>query len=118
MDNILSWIFIDETSTPEEIRSILTPDEEAVASYKTVRDTATFTTKRLVVIDSQGITGRKKEIYSIPYSSILMWSTENAGTFDLDGEVTLWTRMGHIKIQLRRDIDVRHFETLLADAIL
>ena len=118
MDNILSWIFIDETSTPEEISSILTPDEEAVASYKTVRDTATFTTKRLVVIDSQGITGRKKEIYSIPYSSILMWSTENAGKFDFDSEVELWTKAGHIKISLKKGVDVRKFDTLLAKVVL
>ena len=43
MDNILSWIFIDETSTPEEIRSILTPDEEAVApKRKPVDDLLSF----------------------------------------------------------------------------
>ena len=35
-------------------------------------------TKRLIVRDAQGLTGKKVEIYSLPYSSINMWSSENA----------------------------------------
>ncbi len=32
-------------------------------------------------MDKQGLTGKKAEIYSTPYRSIDMWSTENAGGF-------------------------------------
>ncbi|MGB7472325.1 hypothetical protein [Trichococcus sp.] len=47
-----------------------------------------------------------------------MWSTENAGTFDLNAAVVLWTRAGHIKINLKKGIVIRKFDTLIASAIL
>jgi hypothetical protein len=50
----------------------LVPGEEAVVAYKTFRDSAIFANKRLIVKDAQGITGKKVEICSLPYSSIDM----------------------------------------------
>lgn len=47
-----------------------------------------------------------------------MWSTENAGTFDFNSEVELWTRAGHIKIQLKRGIDIRRFDRVIANVLL
>ena len=48
-----------------------------------------------------------------------MWSTENAGSFlDFNAEVELWTRAGHIKINLNKKIDIRKFDTLLANVLL
>ena len=79
---------------------------------------AIFTNKRLIVKDVQGLTGSKVEIYSLPYSSVHMWSTENAGMLDFTSEVELWTRAGNIKIQLKRDINILTFERLLAEYIL
>ncbi|MGV9182399.1 PH domain-containing protein [Arcanobacterium canis] len=62
--------------------------EQPYAAYKTLRDSAIFTSKRLIIRDAQGVTGKKVEIYSIPYSSINMWSTGgNAGRLDFNAEV-------------------------------
>ena len=115
---ILEWTLISECSIPSDIKTLLVKGEEAIAAYKTFRDTAIFTNKRLIVRDAQGLTGTKIEIYSLPYSSILMWSTENAGMVDFNAEVQLWTRMGEIKVKLRKGIDIRRFDQLLSDAIL
>lgn len=61
----------------------------------------------------------KLEIYSLPYSSINMWPTENAGKiFDINAEVELWTRAGHIKINLQKGVDIRRFDKLIANALL
>lgn len=88
-------------------------------AYKTFRDSATFTTKRLIVRDSQGITGKKVEVYSLPYSRIDMWSSENAGKLlDFNAELEMWTRAGHIKIKLDKKIDVRRLDKLIAWAVL
>jgi hypothetical protein len=98
---------------------LLVEGEQAIAAYKTIRDSAVFTNKRLIVRDAQGLSGKKIEVYSLPYSSINMWSTENAGKLlDLNAEVELWTRAGHIKVNLRKGIDIRKFDRLIADAIL
>lgn len=117
--NLLNWTFFREVDIPNDITTLLVENEKPVASFATIRDVAVFTNKRLIVKDAQGITGKKVEIYSLPYSSILMWSTENAGKlFDLNAEVELWTKVGKIKINLKKDIDIRKFDTLLAQYIL
>ena len=115
----LTWTFISECPIPEDVSDMLVNGETAVAAYKTIRDVAVFTSKRLIVKDAQGLTGKKIEIYSLPYSSIVMWSTENAGKLlDLSAEVELWTKAGHVKVKLSKNCDVRKFDILIANATL
>lgn len=114
----LSWIFYQEIPVPHDVQELLINGEVAEWAFRTVRNVAIFTNKRLIVKDVQGLTGSKVEIYSLPYSSVHMWSTENAGMLDFTSEVELWTRAGNIKIQLKRDINIRSFERLLAEYIL
>lgn len=115
---ILSWTLQQEIPVPADVHALLAQGEEAVTAFKTFRDSATFTTKRLIVRDAQGITGKKVEIYSLPYSSILMWSSENAGTLDWNSELELWTKAGHIKVKLAKGADVRRIDSLIAWAVL
>ncbi|MCE7481080.1 PH domain-containing protein [Microbacterium profundi] len=115
---ILSWTLQQEIPVPHDVVSLLAEGEQAVTSFKTFRDSATFTTKRLIVRDAQGLTGKKVEIYSLPYSSILMWSSENAGTLDWNSELELWTKAGHIKVKLAKGADVRRIDSLIAWAVL
>jgi hypothetical protein len=118
-DAYRNWIFNSKTEPNEEILSMLAEGEEIFQCYKTVRDIAALTTSRLLIIDKQGITGKKMEIYSIPYRSIDMWSTENAGIlFDVNSELELWTRVGHFKISVNRKCDIREFDKILATSIL
>lgn len=114
----LLWTFISECPVPNDVNDLLVDGENAIAAYKTIRDSAIFTNKRLIVRDAQGITGKKVEIYSLPYASINMWSTENAGTLDLNAEVELWTRAGHIKVNLKKGVDIRRFDKLISNAVL
>ena len=115
----LTWTFISECPIPGDVSDMLVNGETAVAAYKTIRDVAVFTSKRLIVKDAQGLTGKKIEIYSLPYSSIVMWPTENAGKLlDLSAEVELWTKAGHVKVKLSKNCDVRKFDILIANATL
>ncbi|WP_124039384.1 PH domain-containing protein [Neoactinobaculum massilliense] len=115
---ITEWTFFEEVPIPKDVNSIIVQGEQPYAAYKTFRDSAIFTSKRLIIRDSQGMTGKKVEIYSIPYSTINMWSTENAGHMDWNGEVELWTRAGHLKIKLGRKVDVRRLDQLIAYCVL
>lgn len=116
--SIVEWTLYEEIPIPNDVNELLIRGEQAHAAYKTFRDSAIFTSKRLIIRDAQGIRGRKVEIYSIPYSSINMWSTENAGSLDYNAEVQLWTRAGHIKINLSRKVDVRRFDWIIANSVL
>ncbi len=116
---ITSWTLLQEIPIPNDVTDLLIEGETAVAAYKTFRDSAIFTTGRLIVRDAQGLTGKKVEIYSLPYSSINMWSSENAGKmFDMNAELELWTRAGHIKVKLDKKVDIRRLDKLLAWAVL
>lgn len=116
---ILSWTFVSEIPIPEDITQILVAGEKPIMAYKTFRDSAIFTTKRLIVRDAQGITGKKVEMYSLPYSSINMWSSENAGRMlDFNAELELWTRAGHIKVKLNKGVDIRRLDHLISSAVL
>ena len=116
--SVATWTFLAEVPIPQDVLGVLVQGEQPYAAFKTMRDSAVFTSKRLIVRDAQGLTGRKVEIYSLPYSAINMWSTENAGTFDMNSEVELWTRAGHIKIKLGAQVDVRKIDRLIAACVL
>lgn len=115
---LATWHFQAECAIPDDVTKLLTPGETAVAAYKTFRDVAIFTTKRLIVRDAQGLRGKKVEVYSLPYSAINMWSSENASGFDFTSEIQLWTRAGTIKIQTGRGVDVRNLDRLIAMQVL
>ncbi|PWH05941.1 hypothetical protein DEO23_08880 [Brachybacterium endophyticum] len=116
---ITSWTLQQEIPVPDDITDLLVEGERGVAAFKTFRDSAVFTTKRLIVRDAQGVTGKKVEIYSLPYSSIFMWSSENAGGFlDVNSELELWTKAGHIKVLLKKGADIRRLDSLIAWAVL
>ena len=115
----LSWTLVQEIPIPQDVTALLMQNEKAVAAYKTFRDSAIFTTHRLIVRDAQGLRGKKVEIYSLPYTAINMWSSENAGgILDVNGEIELWTRAGHIKVNLAKGIDVRRLDQLIAWAVI
>ena len=116
---MLAWTFVQEIPIPEDIFPILIDGEKPVAAYKTFRDSAVFTTKRLIVRDAQGLSGKKVEMYSLPYSSINMWSSENAGRFlDVNAEIELWTRAGHVKVKLNKGVDIRKLDHLISTAVM
>ena len=112
------WTFASPCSVPNDVQDLLVEEEKVVCAYKTIRDVAIFTNKRLIVRDAQGLTGKKIEIYTLPYSSIIMYSTENAGIIDFNAEVELWTKAGHIKINLGRGVNIREIDKVLATYIL
>ncbi|MBF4571587.1 PH domain-containing protein [Herbiconiux sp. VKM Ac-1786] len=115
---LLTWTLQNEIPIPDDVSALLLQGEQAIAAFRTFRDSAVFTTKRLIVRDAQGITGKKVEIYSLPYSAINMWSSENAGKLDFNSEIELWTRAGHIKVKLAKGADVRRLDSLIAWAVL
>lgn len=115
---IVTWTFIAQCEVPAEASQTLVAGETPMAAFKTFRDTAIFTNKRLIISDAQGLTGKKVEVYSIPWSTVNMWSTENAGTLDFNSEVELWTKAGHLKINLKRGVNVREIDRLIGLAVL
>lgn len=82
------------------ITPMFVPGEEIIGTYQAIRDGVVFTNKRIIVINVQGLTGKKKDFTSLPYSKIQAYSVETAGHFDLDSELELWfSGLGKIKLE-------------------
>ena len=74
----------------KNLEMIVADQERVEKAYKLIRDLIVFTNTRLILIDKQGMTGKKVEYHSVPYKSITHFSVETAGTFDLDAELKIW----------------------------
>lgn len=92
--------FYQEVPVSPSLEPFISNNETVQFAVKTVRDVAVFTDKRILVVDKQGLTGKKIEYYTIPYKSIVTYAIETAGTFDLDSEIKL-TLSGGISIELK-----------------
>lgn len=115
---IMTWTFIEETPVPKEVEDILIEGERAEVAYKTIRDTAVVTNKRFIIADRQGITGKKVEVYTIPFKSIIMYSSENGGMLDLNAELEIWTKAGRFKLNLNKKVDIRKLDRIIGKYIL
>jgi len=72
------------------LEAILADDEKVERAFKLVRDLLIFTNRRFIVVDRQGMTGKKTSYDSIPYRAITHFVVETAGHFDLEAELKIW----------------------------
>lgn len=100
----------------KDLVQILADGERVVEAYQLLRDYFVFTDRRLILVDKQGLTGKKTEYHTIPYRSIEHFSVESAGHFDLDAELKIWVRgmATPIERQFRKDDAVFAVQRALA----
>ena len=110
-----------KSETIEKYAALLIDGEEIELGFKLIRDTFIFTTKRLILIDKQGLTGSKTEYKSIVYRTISRFSIETAGTFDLDAELKIWISgeaQPSIVKQFNKSVNVYEVQKILAQHVL
>lgn len=101
------------------IRPLFVSDEEIIQTFKTVRDGVVFTNKRIIVIDVQGMTGKKKDFTSLPYSKIQVFSIETAGIFDVDGALNVWfSGLGKVRFEFVSKANVSQICQLISERVL
>lgn len=107
-------------SVQKEFAKILAPNEQIEKAYKLIRDLFIFTNKRLILIDKQGVTGKKSEYHSIPYKSITHFSIETAGHLDLDAELKIWISGTQLPIQktFNKSLSIYEVQAVLASYVL
>ncbi|RVW03290.1 PH domain-containing protein [Rhodococcus spongiicola] len=107
---------IDLGTANDEFGRLLGHGEQIHGAYRLVRDAFVFTNRRLILVDKQGITGRKVEYHSFLYKSITHFSVETAGSFDLDAELKIWISGSATPIQKQfsKAVDIYEVQALLA----
>ena len=82
------------------VQPLLINGEGIISTYRGIRDYVIFTNKRIISVNVQGMTGKKKDFTSLPYAKISAFSVETAGHFDLDSELELWfSGLGKVKFE-------------------
>lgn len=111
---------LDVEGVRKEYAEVLTSSETVQAAYKVIRDTFIFTNKRLILVDKQGVTGKKTEYLSIPYKSIVSFSVETVGTFDLDAELKIWISGNSMPLQKKfnKSANIYKIQNTLAEFVL
>lgn len=93
--------------------------EQIIQSFRGIRDGVVFTNKRIFAINVQGITGKKKDFTSLPYSKIQAYSVETAGVLDLDSELELWfSGMGKVKFEFVERANVADICRMISEKVL
>ena len=111
---------VDAKEVQRDLEALLIEGEQIVRAFRIVRDLFIFTDKRLILVDKQGMTGKKAEYHSIPYKSISPFSVETAGTFDMDSEMKIYIsgNMNPIQREFKRGSDIKGVQKTLAQFIL
>lgn len=111
---------INAKELQKDVDATIVEGETVVKAFRVIRDLYIFTDKRLLLIDKQGLTGKKAEYHSIPYKSISHFSVETAGTFDMDAEMKIYISGNPTPIQreFKRGTDIVGIQKVLAGFIL
>lgn len=111
---------IDPAAAHQEYSRLLGSGEQIHAAYQLVRDAFLFTNRRLLMIDKQGLTGRKVEYHSVLYRSITHFAVETAGTFDLDAELKIWISGNAVPIQKQftKQVDIYEVQAILSHFVV
>lgn len=110
---------VDAARVTQEFAQVLSEGERIERAYQVIRDSFLFSNKRLILVDRQGLTGKKVEYHSIPYSHITHFSVETAGHFDMDAELKIWVSGSPNPIQKRfnKKLSIYDLQAVLASYV-
>lgn len=105
---------IDPQEIFADVSPLLIESERILHAFKTVRDYVVFTDRRLIAVNVQGITGKKRDYSSLPWAKVQAWSVETAGKLDLDSELELWfSGLGKVRLEFKGKVDIRAIGQLI-----
>ncbi len=118
-DKYLKLTQVKTGSNAAALAPLLIAGEEVISEYKTIRDFVAFTNRRIIVVNVQGVTGKKKDYTSLPYSKIQAFSVETSGVFDLDAELELYfSGLGKVKLEFTGGCDIAEIARMIGERIL
>jgi hypothetical protein len=104
-----------------EVSGLLIGGEEAVMAFQTVRDQVVFTNKRIISIDVQGLTGKKKSYSSLPYSRIQYFSIQTPGFAELFPDSELFIMFSNTftaRFEFRGNVDIGLIGRMISEFVL
>lgn len=110
---------VSEDSVVKCIAPLLVKGENIIGTYKAIRDFIVFTDKRMITVNIQGVTGKKRDFTTIPYSKIQVFSVETSGHFDMESELELWiSGLGKIHLEFTDSSDIVAIGRMIGECCL
>ena len=112
---------INVNEVRDEVMGLLLRDENICAAFKTVRDQLIFTNKRIIAVDVQGITGKRKSVSSMPYSKVQFFSIQTPGLAEIvpDSELVLNFASGFTaKFEFKGNVDIGQIGRMISEFVL
>lgn len=117
--SILKLKPVSNSNFESMVSPLFVEGERIITAFQSIRDGVIFTNKRIIAVNVQGITGKKKDFTSLPYSKIQAYSVETAGTFDLDCELELWfSGLGKVRFEFISNADIAALCRTISNYIL
>lgn len=101
------------------IAPLFVSGEEFLGEYQAIRDFVIFTNKRAIAVNVQGVTGKKKNFTSLPYSKIQLFSIETSGVLDLDSELEIYlSGVGKVVFEFTGQSDITAIARAIGESVL
>ncbi len=101
------------------IAPLFVSGEEFLGEYQAIRDFVIFTNKRAIAVNVQGVTGKKKDFTSLPYSKIQLFSIETSGVLDLDSELEIYlSGVGKVVFEFTGQSDIAAIARAIGESVL
>ena len=120
-DSVFNLKPISNDEVRGEVDGLLIADEKVEFAFKTIRDQLVFTNKRIISIDVQGITGKRKSFATMPYSKIQYFSIQTPGCMELfpDSELfVMFTNGFTAKFEFKGAVDIGKIGRMLSEYVL
>lgn len=104
-----------------EVNGLLVRDEEVVMAFQTIRDQLVFTNKRIISIDVQGLTGKRKSFSIMPYSKIQYFSIQTPGFGELipDSELfVVFSDSFTARFEFKGNVDIGKIGRVISEYVL
>lgn len=73
----------------------------------------------MIIINVQGLTGKKIVFHTILYNKINSFAIETSRTFDLDAELKVWVSgLAGVEIKFLKEIDIKEIGKFLTKKII
>lgn len=105
----------------DEVNGLLIDGEAVEMAFQTVRDQLIFTNKRIIAIDVQGITGRRKSFSTMPYSKVQYFAIQTPGFAELipDSELFIMFSNGFTaNFEFKGNVDIGKIGRMISKYVL
>lgn len=120
-DSVWNLRAIKPESVRADVNGLLIGGEAIVSAFQTVRDQLVFTNKRIIAIDVQGVTGKRKSFTTLPYSKVQFFTIQTPGFMELfsDTELLLMFSNGFTaKFEFRGSVDIGQISRVISQYAL